>query len=215
MEPFTTVTAVAAPFDMANVNTDQIFPARFIRKPRGPGYAPYAFHDLRLADDGTERADFVLNQPRFRDARILVADANFGCGSSREGAVYALQDYGFRVLIAPSFGDIFAANCLKNGVLTIRLPVEQVAELRRALAEAPAPELTVDLEAQSIRQAGRDAIAFEIDAFEKECLLQGLNEIDLSLRRDADIGAFERRYRKRFPWLFSTHQTKAAERSGA
>lgn len=202
MEPFTAVTAVAAPLDLANVNTDQIFPARFIRKPRGPGYAGYAFHDLRFADDGAERPDFVLNQDRFRAARILVAGANFGCGSSREGAVYTLQDYGFRVLIAPSFGDIFAANCLKNGVLTIAVAEAAAAELRGALAAADRPVATVDLPAQTIARPDGGALRFDVDPFQKHCLLHGLNEIDLSLRHESEIAAFERAYRDRFAWLF-------------
>jgi 3-isopropylmalate/(R)-2-methylmalate dehydratase small subunit len=203
VEPFTRITAIAAPLDIANVNTDQIFPARYIKKPRGPGYKAFCFHDLRLDDDGRERPDFPLNRPRFRNARILVAGPNFGCGSSREGAVYALQDYGFRVLIAPSFGDIFAANCVKNGVLALRLPTARTDALRRELADAATPTMTVDLKAQRITRAGGGVIDFEIDPFEKECLLQGLNEIDLSLRHADEIEAFERDYRDRFPWLFS------------
>jgi 3-isopropylmalate/(R)-2-methylmalate dehydratase small subunit len=211
MGPFRTLTAIAAPFEMANVNTDQIFPARFIRKPRGPGYAAYAFHDLRFADHGGERPDFVLNDPRFRHARILVAGSNFGCGSSREGAVYALQDKGFRVLVAPSFGDIFAANCLKNGVLTICLPVEVAAALRRELAEADRPRMTVDLEAQRIIRPGGAMSDFEVDPFGKQCLLAGLNEIDLSLRHENDIAAFEQAYRERFAWLYRRPRDAASE----
>ncbi len=202
MEPFATITATAAPLDRANVNTDQILPARYIKKPRGPGYAEYCFHDLRLDDDGRERPEFPLNQPRFRDARILVSDINFGCGSSREGAVYALQDFGFRVVIAPSFGDIFASNCLKNGMLTVRLPADAAARLRRQLADLEQPVMTVDLEAGTI-VCGNRTIGFTIDPFEKECLLTGLNEIDLSLRHEAEIAAFEKDYRQRFRWQFS------------
>jgi 3-isopropylmalate/(R)-2-methylmalate dehydratase small subunit len=204
MEPFKTIKATAAPLDMANVSTDHIFPARYIRKPRGPGYAPYAFHDLRFGDAGAERPGFVLNDARFRNARILVADANFGCGSSREGAVYSLMDYGFRVLIAPSFGDIFAGNCLKNGMLTIRLPVSVSGPLRRALAEAEAPELTVDLEAQRIAAPG-GAIDFDFDPFEKKCLLEGLNEIDLSMQHEDEIAAFEAARKEASPWLYRPH----------
>jgi 3-isopropylmalate/(R)-2-methylmalate dehydratase small subunit len=202
MDPFVTLTATAAPLEPANVNTDQIFPARYLRKPRGPGYAAYAFHDLRFDEAGAERPDFPLNQDRFRNARILVANANFGCGSSREGAVYTLLDYGFRVVIAPSFGDIFAANCLKNGLLTIRLSAETAAALRQELSAAARPTMTVDLEAQRITRAGGQALAFEIDRFAKHCLVKGLNEIDLSLGYEAEIAAFERAYREDFPWLF-------------
>ena len=202
MDPFATLTATAAPLELANVNTDQIFPARYLRKPRGPGYAAYAFHDLRFDEAGAERPDFPLNQDRFRDARILVANANFGCGSSREGAVYSLLDYGFRVVIAPSFGDIFAANCLKNGLLTIRLSAATAAALRQELSAAARPTMTVDLEAQRITRAGGEALAFEIDPFAKHCLVKGLNEIDLSLGYEAEIAAFERAYREDCPWLF-------------
>ena len=196
MEPFKTLNATAAPLDMANVSTDHIFPARYIRKPRGPGYAAYTFHDLRLDESGAERSEFVLNDPRYRDARILVADANFGCGSSREGAVYTLMDYGFRVVIAPSFGDIFASNCLKNGMVAIRVAAATATLLRRELAQAGTPELTVNLQAQSIARPAGGAIEFEFDAFEKQCLLEGLTEIDLSLRLENEITAFERSRRE-------------------
>lgn len=202
MKPFKTVEGLAVPLEMANVNTDQILPARYIKKPRGPGYAPFCFHDLRFADDGTPKPGFPLNAPRYQGAEVLVADANFGCGSSREGAVYALQDYGFKVLIASSFGDIFAANCLKNGLLALRLPAETTAHLRAALAQAETPRVTVDLAAQKVTGPDGGTIDFEIDAFEKECLLEGLDEIDLSLRREAEIAAFEEAYRARRPWLF-------------
>ncbi len=205
MEPYKTVKAIAAPLDMANVSTDHIFPARYIRKPRGPGYAAYTFHDLRLDESGAERPEFVLNDPRYRDARILVADANFGCGSSREGAVYTLMDYGFQVVIAPSFGDIFASNCLKNGMLVIRVAAEIATPLRRELAAANTPELTVDLEAQSIARPNGGVIEFEFDAFEKQCLLEGLNEIDLSLRLEGEITAFEEARREEYPWLYRPH----------
>ncbi len=205
MEPYRTVHATAAPLDMANVSTDHIFPARYIRKPRGPGYADYTFHDLRLDDSGDARPEFVLNDPRYRDARILVADANFGCGSSREGAVYTLMDYGFQVVIAPSFGDIFASNCLKNGMVVIRLPAAVATSLRRELTQAGTPELTVDLQAQSIARPSGEIIDFEFDAFEKQCLLEGLNEIDLSLRLEGEITAFEQARREDYPWLYRPH----------
>ncbi len=201
MEPFQTVTAVAAPLDMANLNTDQIFPARFIRKPRATGYARFAFHDIRRGPDGEPRADFPLNQDRYRDAEIIVGGVNFGCGSSREGAVYTLIDSGIKVLIAPSFGDIFAANCLKNGVLAIALPAETVAALGDDLAAATRPVMTVDLEAQTIVPPDGGAVPFAVDPFQKQCLLDGLNEIDLSLDYAMDIDRFERRHRERFPWL--------------
>ncbi len=209
MEPFTTLTAVAAPLDLANVNTDQIFPARFIKKPRAHGYAAFTFHDLRRDDSGALRPDFPLNQPRFRDARVLVADANFGCGSSREGAVYTLQDHGIRAVIAPSFGDIFAANCTKNGVLTVTLPTETVAGLRRELHDAADPRLTIDLAAETIRRPSGEILSFSPEPFQKHCLMNGLNEIDLSLELADRMTAFELDYRKRFPWLASAARPRA------
>ncbi len=202
MEPFRTVTATAAPLDMANVNTDQIFPARYIKVLRSEGYRDLCFHDLRLTDAGEEKPDFVLNRPKYRGAEILVADVNFGCGSSREGAVYALQDYGVRVVIAPSFGDIFAANALKNGLLTVRVPSETAAELRAQLRDIDTPSMTVNLEDQTI-VCGNRTIDFDIDPFDKECLLEGMNEIDLSLRAESEISAFEKAYKQRFSWQFT------------
>lgn len=201
MEPLTKITGVAAPLDLANVNTDQIFPARFIKKPRATGYAPFTFHDLRRDGDGNLRDDFPLNQPRFADASILVADANFGCGSSREGAVYTLQDSGIRAVIAPSFGDIFAANCLKNGVLTVMLPAATVAELRDELRSANHPSVAIDLAAETIRRPGGGVMSFALDPFQKHCLMNGLNEIDLSLEFADRMAEFEAQHRKRFPWL--------------
>jgi len=208
MEPFDTITAVAAPLDMANVNTDQIFPARFIRKPRAVGYAPYTFHDVRRSDDGALRPDFPLNQDRYREARIIVGGTNFGCGSSREGAVYTLIDSGFRALIAPSFGDIFAANCLKNGVLTVVLAGEVVARLRERLRKAERPVLTIELEAERIAGPDGTTLAFSADPFQKHCLLNGLNEIDLSLEFASEMAAFEAAYREQFPWLAPGNERK-------
>lgn len=201
MEPFETLTAVAVPLDQANINTDQIFPARMIKKPRAVGYAQFTFHDIRRDEAGNLRDDFPLNQERYRDARILVAGVNFGCGSSREGAVYTLQDAGFRVIVAPSFGDIFAANCLKNGLLTITLQEATVAALRDEIGTAEAPRLTVDLENERIVRPGGEALAFAPEPFQKHCLLNGLNEIDLSLEFAAEIDAFEAAHRARQPWL--------------
>ncbi len=203
MEPFRAVTAVAAPLDMANVNTDQIFPARFVKKPRSVGYAQFTFHDVRrhLGGEEKEREDFPLNQDRYRQAKILVCGINFGCGSSREGAVYTLMESGVAVLIAPSFGDIFAANCLKNGLLTVILPETSVAALRKELQEADDPSLTVDLENETITRPSGEKLAFSPDPFLKHCLLKGLNEIDLSLEFGAEMDAFETAHWARFPWL--------------
>jgi len=201
MEPFKILTAVAVPLEQANINTDQIFPARMIKKPRSVGYAQFTFHDIRRDSEGALRADFPLNQACYRDAKILVAGVNFGCGSSREGAVYTLLDSGFRVIIAPSFGDIFAANCLKNGMLTITLPEPTVAELREQILASNDPSLTVDLEAETIALASGKSLSFSPEAFQKHCLLNGLNEIDLSLAFGKEIDAFEAAHRARLPWL--------------
>jgi 3-isopropylmalate/(R)-2-methylmalate dehydratase small subunit len=201
MEPFKTLTAPAAPLDLANVNTDQIFPARFIKKPRSVGYAQFAFHDLRRDPNGTERDDFPLNRDRFREAKILVSGINFGCGSSREGAVYTLMDSGVRVLIAPSFGDIFAANCLKNGLLTIIVPETVAAALRKELEEADDPRLTVDLEGETITRPSGENLTFSSEPFLMHCLMNGLNEVDLSLEFRGEMDAFEAAHRARFAWL--------------
>lgn len=201
MEPFKRLRAVAAPIEGTGVNTDQIFPARFLRKPRSVGYAQFAFHDIRRDEDGQLSADFPLNQDKFKGAKILVAGTNFGIGSSREGAVYSLVDSGIRVLIANSFGDIYAANCLKNGVLVIRLDPDITAALRAQLLDAEMPELDVDLERQIVTAPDGKEIPFEIDDFQKQCLLQGLNEIDLSLGFKDEMDKFETAYRASHPWL--------------
>ena len=201
MTPFTTLTAPVAPLRLANVDTDQLLPGRFLRKPRSDGYDNYLFHDLRRDDAGALRPDFVLNQTAYQGAPILVADRNFGGGSSREGAVYALADAGFRCIIAPSFGDIFRSNAAKNGVLPVVLPIEAIERIW-AMAEAdPSAPLSVDLEKQSVRIANEvEPVGFEIDAFVKECLLAGRDDIDLTLVHAAALNAFESDYGARFPW---------------
>ncbi len=200
MEPFTRVSAVAAPLDLPNVDTDRVIPARFLRKPRDVGYGQFCFHDLRLRPDGTEDPAFVLNRPAYRDARILVAAENFGCGSSREGAVWALAGSGIRAVVAPSFGDIFHENCLRNGLLPVRLPAETVASLREALHATPGATLTIDLPAQTVTGPDGTSHRFEIDPFRKQALLEGLDEIGLTLRHAAEIDAFETRHAAEWPW---------------
>lgn len=195
MDPFTTLEAVAAPLDMANVDTDRIIPARFLRQPRSAGYHNWLFHDLR------EQGGFVLDRPEFKAAKILVAAENFGCGSSREGAVWALAGAGFRAWIAPSFGDIFFENSFKNGVLPIVLPAGRVAAIRALLAENPGTRLGIDLAAQTVILPDGTAERFEVDPFRKECLLNGWDEIDLTLRHEAAIAAYEARQRSETPWL--------------
>lgn len=202
MDPFATLTATAAPLELANVNTDQIFPARFLKKPRAQGYAGYLFHDLRFNSDGTEDPAFVLNEPPYREARILVTNSNFGCGSSREGAVYTLQDFGFRALIAPSFGDIFAANCVKNGVLPVVLPKTAATELRQQLRLSDDPIVTVDLVRQEVTGPDGRRYEFAIEPFPKHCLLNGIDEIEFTLQHADGIVAFEQTYRADFEWLF-------------
>ena len=196
MQPFTTLTAVAVPLDLVNVDTDQIVPARFLRRPRSEGYQNFLFHDLREAG-GT----FVLDRAEYRDAKILVAAENFGCGSSREAAVWALAGHGLRAWIAPSFGDIFMENSFKNGVAAITLPPVLVARLREQLRERPGAQVTIDLPAQSVTLPDGRVETFEIDAFRKECLLAGVDEIDLTLRYASQIAEYEARQRERAPWL--------------
>jgi len=187
-EPFVRVSGKAVPLDMANVDTDQVIPARFLKRPRDARYPTYAFHDLRFDENGVPRPDFVLNDPRFAGAEILVADRNFGVGSSREAAVYALAAIGIRCVIAESFGDIFHSNALKNFLLPVTLPGPVVAELR-ALAEAGAP-VTIDLEQQVVR-AGNRQHAFAIPPFARAAMLEGLDDVGLTLKHLPEIEAFE------------------------
>lgn len=201
MEPFTTLTAVAAPWDRDNVDTDQILPPRFLLKRRSdPAYPTYLFRDLRFDAQDAPRADFVLNQPAYRDARIFVGNENFGGGSSREAAAIALQTYGIRCVIAVSFGDIFYNNCIKNGILPVRLDAPAAADLRAQLHAAPGAAITVDLPAQCVVDLKGQRHAFEIDGFSKSCLLEGLSQIDLTLKHRAAIDAFERQYRQTVTW---------------
>jgi len=200
MDPFTTLDAVAAPIDDVNVDTDQIIPARFLKYPRSGGYGRFLFHDQRYNEDGSERPDFVLNRPPFRAARILVADSNFGCGSSREGAVYALADSGFRAVVGPSFGDIFHNNCLKNGLLPVRLPPDVAAELRAALRARPGAHVAIDLAACRLTAPNGAIHAFAIDPHWQRMLLEGLDELGMTLSCLGEVAAFEARYRAAEPW---------------
>lgn len=190
MEPFTTLNAVAVPIDQANVDTDQIIPARYLGQPRDQQVGAM-FHDLRYDPAGNPRPEFVLNQPAYAGAQVLVADRNFACGSSRENAVSVMVDNGFRAFIAPSFGDIFFNNCFQNGVLPIQLPTERVAALRAALRAAPGARITVDLVQQQVIGPDGVADAFEIDSFRKDCLLRGVDEISLTLSYGEDIARYE------------------------
>lgn len=201
MQPFTKITAIAAPLELANVDTDKIIPARFLRRLRGPGYEKLAFHDIRYDADGRERADFVLNQAPYRDAEILVAGANFGCGSSREAAVYVLFDYGIRSVIAPSFGDIHYGNELQNGMLPVVLPEDVCAKLRAQLRDQPGATITVDLDSQTVTGPDQATYRFDIDATHKERLLKGLDDIGLVMQYEKEIESFEKEHHAKLPWL--------------
>jgi len=203
MEPFTKLTAVAAPFDMANIDTDKIIPARFLRKLRigEAGYGPWLFYDLRFDADGKERPEFILNQTPWRDTGVIVAGPNFGCGSSREGAAYAMLDWGIRCVIAPSFGDIHYANEIQNGMLPAILPEERCAVLRKQLQETPGASVSVDLESQTITGPDGKHYRFEIEPIYKERLLKGLDDVGLVLQNLPAIEAFEKRHFAKMPWL--------------
>jgi 3-isopropylmalate/(R)-2-methylmalate dehydratase small subunit len=193
MQAFIQLEAVAAPLDRANVDTDQIVPALYLQKPRSDNFGDYLFHDVRRDARGARRPDFVLNDAAYADARILVAGPNFGCGSSREHAVWALHDGGFRVVIAPSFGDIFYSNALKNGLLPVRLPEAVVESILAELLAAPGTRLRVNLETQTIASPHGRVEPFFIDPFARHCLLEGLDEIDYTLTQHARIEDYERR----------------------
>jgi len=184
MEPFTRVTGVVAPLDRADVDTDQIIPKQFLKRIERSGYGPFLFYDWR------RQGDFLLDRAEYRGAQVLVTGANFGCGSSREHAVWSLLDAGFRAVIAPSYGDIFKSNSFRSGLLPVELPQSQVAELVRLATEEPGMGVTVDLTSQVIRADGFET-AFAIDPFYRECLLNGWDEVALTLRQEADIARFE------------------------
>ncbi len=191
MQKFVRLNAVAAPLPLANVDTDMIIPAQYMKALTRTGLGKHLFRELRFADDGSERGDFILNTPACRNARILIADRNFGCGSSREHAVWALADFGIRCVIAPSFGDIFAGNARKNGLLLIRLPDETCARLRDEIALAQYAPIEVDLEAQQIRLASGETIDFDINGGDRRILMEGLDDIARTLRHADAIERFE------------------------
>jgi 3-isopropylmalate/(R)-2-methylmalate dehydratase small subunit len=190
MQPFRTHTGKVAPLYRANIDTDQIIPKQFLKRIEKTGFGEFLFNDWRRAGDGRLDPEFVLNQPRYSGASILVAAKNFGCGSSREHAVWALADFGFRAVIAPSFADIFANNCVKNGVLTVVLREEEAAEIARR-AETPDYLVTVDLENRQVQDEQGFRANFQIDEFTRHCLLQGLDDIGLTLQHEADIAKYE------------------------
>lgn len=201
MEPFTTLTGVAAPLPMINVDTDMIIPKQYLKTIKRTGLGAHLFDEMRYTRDGGEVAEFVLNKPAYRAASILVSGENFGCGSSREHAPWALLDFGIRCVIAPSFADIFYNNCFKNGILPIALPKEQVDLLLDDAARGANATVTVDLEAQEIRGPDGGVIRFDLDPFRKHCLLNGLDDIGLTLRKAPAIDAFEATRRAERSWL--------------
>jgi 3-isopropylmalate/(R)-2-methylmalate dehydratase small subunit len=200
MEKFTVLTGVAAPLNMVNVDTDMIIPKQFLKTIKRTGLKDGLFYELRWDENGNSK-DFVLDQPPYRNAKILVTGENFGCGSSREHAPWALLDFGIRCVIAPDFADIFYNNCFKNGILPIRLPQEQVDELMEDAGKGANATVTVDLEAQEITRPDGEKIHFEIDPFRKNCLLNGLDDIGLTLQKKAKIDSFEEKRAEAQPWL--------------
>ena len=193
MDAFTVLTGLVAPLDRVNVDTDQIIPKQYLKTIKRTGLREGLFTDWRYGSDGSPNPDFFLNQPHYQGATILLARDNFGCGSSREHAPWALLDYGFRCMIAPSFADIFFNNCFKNGMLPVVLQPAEVAQLFTEVAAQPSYQLTVDLAAQTVTTPAGTSFRFSIDPFPKECLLKGLDEIGLTLQHGADITAYEQR----------------------
>lgn len=191
MEKFTTFEGIAAPLDMINVDTDMIVPKQFLKTIKRSGLGANVFDEMRFRPDGSEIEDFVLNQSDYRKSQILVAGDNFGCGSSREHAPWALLDFGFRCVIAPSFADIFFNNCFKNGILPIALPQAGVDKLMSDAKQGNGTVLTINLEAQIITRPNGEAISFDVDPFRKNCLIEGLDDIGLTLKKSEKIDAFE------------------------
>ena len=210
MKPFITYTGIVAPLDRANVDTDAIIPKQFLKSIKKTGFGPHLFDEWRYLDHGepgmdiTQRKknpEFVLNQPRFEKATILIARENFGCGSSREHAPWAIEDYGFRAILAPSFADIFFSNCFKNGILPIILPAENIDDLFKAINKQEGYSLTIDLKNQFVILPSDNKINFQVDAFRKHCLVNGLDDIGLTMQHSETIKAFEKNYYQKNSWL--------------
>ena len=199
MQPFRSHTGLAAPLDRANVDTDQIIPKQFLKSIERTGFGRHLFFDWRFLPDGTPNPDFILNAPRYAGATILLAGSNFGCGSSREHAPWALLDYGFRAIVAPSFADIFATNCFKNGILTVVLADKEVRELMQRAQQLPEYRVTIDLEQRCIFDQHGFSASFPVDDFRRQCLLAGLDDIGLTLRHESEIAAYEARHAHK-PW---------------
>jgi 3-isopropylmalate/(R)-2-methylmalate dehydratase small subunit len=202
MDKFTTLTGVAAPLPMINIDTDMLVPKQFLTTITRSGLGKALFFELRYNDDGSERADFVLNRPEYRKAEILIAGENFGCGSSREHAPWALQDFGIKAVIAPSFADIFRGNCFKNGMLPIVLPQDQIDVLLKDAEGGNTRTLTIDLPTQRVIRANGESFSFAIDGSTKHSLVEGLDEIGETLLHDSEIAAFEGKQAQAQPWLW-------------
>ncbi len=202
MDKFIKLSAVAAPLPMNNIDTDMIIPQQFLKTIKRTGLGIHAFTNIRYHDDGSEREDFVLNRPAYRKAEILIAGENFGCGSSREHAPWALKDFGIKCIIAPSFADIFYGNCFKNGLLPVKLPQEVIDRLMDAAARGANAIITVDLEQQQITGPDGGVVSFEIDPYRRHCLLNGLDDIGLTLQKKAAIGDYEAKKKLSQPWMF-------------
>jgi 3-isopropylmalate/(R)-2-methylmalate dehydratase small subunit len=201
MQAFTQLTGIAAPLPLANVDTDKIIPARFLKTIKRTGLGVHLFDTLRYDADGQERPDFVLNQPPYRHAEVLIAHENFGCGSSREHAPWALLDFGIRCVIAPSFADIFHTNCFKNGILPVRLPREACDQLMEDARMGGNARISVDLERQVVVRPNGEEIRFDIDPFRKHLLLNGLDDIGQTMQRAPKIDSYEQTRREEQPWL--------------
>jgi 3-isopropylmalate/(R)-2-methylmalate dehydratase small subunit len=201
MEKFTTLTGVAAPMPMINIDTDMIIPKQFLKSIKRTGYAEQLFFELRFDDDGKEIEDFVLNKPAYRDSKIIVAGENFGCGSSREHAPWALLDFGICCVISESFADIFYNNCFKNGILPIKLPKEDIAKLMKDAERGSNATVTIDLESQEITEPDGGTIKFDLHPFLKECLINGLDDIALTMKKAEKIDSYEAKQQAAQPWL--------------
>ena len=201
MDKFTTLTGIAAPMPLVNIDTDMIIPKQFLKTIKRSGLGVNLFDEMRYDQDGNEIPDFVLNKPQYREAQILVAGDNFGCGSSREHAPWALLDFGIRCVISTSFADIFYNNCFKNGILPITLPQEQVDVLMSDAEKGANARITVDLESQTVTASDGQTFAFELDSFKKHCLLNGLDDIGLTLEKAAAIDSFEVAAQQARPWV--------------
>ena len=203
MKPYTKHESIAALMDRANVDTDQIIPKQFLKKVERSGFGVHLFHDWRYLDDGADNPEFELNNPAFKDAQILVAGDNFGCGSSREHAPWAIADYGFNTIISTSYADIFYSNCFKNGILPIVVTKSELDTLMREIASNEGVKFTIDLENQKIVTASGVDVTFDIDSFRKKNLLLGLDDIGLTLQQEEKITQFESRQKESQPWLWA------------